>query len=250
MNPYLHLLAANKGRGFVKVAAEATADEATLYLYDVIVSSDLEAELFGGIAPETFAQALRGINASTIHLRINSPGGSVFAARAMEQALREHPARVVAHIDGYAASAATAVMMGADRIEAAPGAMLMIHKAWTFAMGNADDLVAQAALLEKVDGTLATSYASAAARRLGEAGAKADAFATAMAAETWYTAPEAVAAGLIDSVKEDAPAAQARAQAWDLSAYRNAPAAAPAAAAPNTAALLRSIAVREAALTV
>lgn len=70
--------------------------EATLYLYDVIVSDDY----WGGISAEKFVKELNALDAPTIHLRINSPGGEVFAARAIEAAIRNHPARIVAHVDG------------------------------------------------------------------------------------------------------------------------------------------------------
>ena len=78
------LLALNKGKGFFK--AETTQEEATLYLYDAIVSDSY----WGGVTPLDFAKSLSAITAPTIHLRINSPGGDVFAARAMAQAIKEH----------------------------------------------------------------------------------------------------------------------------------------------------------------
>ena len=226
MHPLNKLLARNKGRGAFRVEAKATADAATIYLYDAIVNSAEEAEWFGGVAPISFIEQLAGITAGTIHLRVNSPGGSVFAARAIEQALREHPAHIVAHIDGYAASAASFLVMAADDIIMAPGAMIMIHKAWTIAWGNADDLVAEAALLEKIDGTLVDTYA----RRTGDK-ASADQIRDWLAAETWFTADDALAAGLVDRIADangaaggqtDA-AASLQAPVWDLSAYRNPP---------------------------
>ena len=78
-----------------KAKAEESG-EATLYLYDVIVSDDY----WGGVAAEAFVKELNATAAPTIHLRINSPGGEVFAARAIEAAIRNHPARIVAHVDG------------------------------------------------------------------------------------------------------------------------------------------------------
>lgn len=198
-----------------------SADEAEIFLYDAIVSDELDAEWMGGVAPQSFVKELRGITAGTIHLRINSPGGSVFAARAIETALREHPAKVIAHIDGVAASAATFVAMAADEVVMAPGALFMIHKAWAVAMGNADDLMESAALLEKVDGTLVKTYAA----RTKQDEAKISDW---MAAETWFTADEAVEAGFADSIA----GTEAKA-AWDLSAYDHAPKAeAPAAPQP------------------
>ena len=92
-----------------KAKAEESG-EATLYLYDVIVSDDY----WGGISAEKFVKELNALDAPTIHLRINSPGGEVFAARAIEAAIRNHPARIVAHVDGYAASAAAFMAVACD----------------------------------------------------------------------------------------------------------------------------------------
>jgi hypothetical protein len=59
----------------------ASGKEATVYLYDAIVSSESVAEWWGGVAAETLAKEIRALNVDTIHLRINSPGGDVFAGR-------------------------------------------------------------------------------------------------------------------------------------------------------------------------
>lgn len=210
MNRFYQLLARNKGLGEFRAAV--SGDSATLYLYDAIVDSPADAEWFGGVDPQTFIGELKKITAKTIHLRVNSPGGSVFAARAIEQALREHPAEIIAHVDGYAASAASFLIMAADRIEMAQGAFLMIHKAWTIAYGNSDDLTSTADLLAKIDGTLIKTYAD----RSGTEAATVNQW---MAAETWFTADEALAAKLVDAIAEDAP----QARAWDFSAYEHAP---------------------------
>jgi ATP-dependent Clp protease protease subunit len=220
-NRLLQLLADNRatsGRRFeIKTAAESS-DEAEVFLYDAIVDTDAEAQWWGGVSAQAFVRELRGITASTIHLRINSPGGSVFAGRAMETALREHKARVVVHIDGLAASAATFVAMAGDEIVIAQGAMFMIHKAWTWTWGNADDLKATADLLDKIDGTLVQTYA----KRTGQAEQQVSDW---MAAETWFTAQEALDAGFVDRILEDEEAGDTAAEAstgkpaWNLSAF-------------------------------
>ncbi|KWW37893.1 ATP-dependent Clp protease proteolytic subunit [Cupriavidus metallidurans] len=194
------------------VLAKDGTDEAEVFLYDAIVSNEEEAAWWGGVAPESFVKALREIDASTIHLRINSPGGSVFAARAMEQALRDHKAKIIVHIDGLAASAATFIALAGDEIVMGKGALFMIHKAWTGMWGNADDLRAEADLLDKIDGTLADTYAE-------RTGADTKRIADWMSAETWFTADEAVEHGFADRVAET----EAKAKAWNLSAYANAP---------------------------
>lgn len=194
-----------------EIRAAADSDEAEIFLYDAIVSDELEAEWWGGVAPESFVKELRNITAKTIHLRINSPGGSVFAARAMEQALRDHSAKIVVHIDGLAASAATFIAMAGDEIIMSKGALFMIHNAWTGLWGNAEDLRKEADLLDKIDGTLADTYSE-------RTGKDKEAIAAWMTAETWFTADEAVEHGFADRVAET----EAKAS-WNLSAYANAP---------------------------
>lgn len=207
MKPLLKLLAENRGRG--QFRAESHGDDATLYLYDVIVSDDY----FGGVSAQKFVQTLNALDAQTIHLRINSPGGDVFAARAMEQAVREHSSRIVAHIDGYAASAASYLALSADEVVIADGGFYMIHKAWTFAFGNADDLIDTAALLEKIDESLINTYAK-------ETGQESERIMAWMADETWFNSAEAVEYGFADRVAEEAVTDQAD---WDFAAYEHAP---------------------------
>jgi ATP-dependent protease ClpP protease subunit len=210
-NRLLNLLKNNANRG------EFRAEANTIYLYDMIVSSQDEADFWGGVAADTFVKTLKGMTGD-VSLRINSPGGDVFGARAMAQAIREHDGKVTAHVDGYAASAASFLTSVADETVMGPGSMLMIHKAWSIAIGNANDMTATANLLDKIDGTIVETYQSAAAKR-GVEGAD---FAELMAAETWLTAQEAIDLGLADAVAEDGPKNKAK---WDLSAYENAPAA-------------------------
>lgn len=212
MKSLFDLLAANRGRGLFR--AEQSGDEATVYLYDSIVSDAMTAEFWGGVAPIPFIQELSALTAPVIHLRINSPGGDVFAARAMEQALREHPSKIVAHVDGYAASAASYLALAADEVVIAEGGFFMIHKAWTGVYGNADDLIERAALLNKIDDALVTTY-------VNETGNSPEQVAEWMAAETWFSADEAVKYGFADSVA--APPAKKFSANWDMSAYARAP---------------------------
>jgi ATP-dependent Clp protease protease subunit len=133
MRKLLNLFARNAKKG------EFKAEGNTIFVYDVIVASEADAEWFGGVAADTFAKALKGMSGD-VELRINSPGGDVFGAKAMAQAIRDYPGQVTAHVDGVAASAATFLTAVADKTIMAPGSLQMIHKAWTLAIGNSDDL--------------------------------------------------------------------------------------------------------------
>lgn len=203
-----------KARQF-SVVAKAESKDVEIFLYDHIVSSEEEAEWWGGIAPESFVKAVREVDpTATIHLRVNCPGGSVFAARAMEQALRDHKGTVIGYVDGIAASAATFILAGGcGKVVMGSGSMFMIHKAWTYSWGNANDLRKEADLLDKIDGTLAQTYSTKTGIELG-------AINDWMAAETWFTASEAKEHGFADEVSESSAKAAAD---WDLSAYDNAP---------------------------
>jgi ATP-dependent Clp protease protease subunit len=195
-----------------------SGEEATIYIYDAIVSDEATAQWWGGVSAEALVPQIRAIKGGIIHLRINSPGGDVFAAQAISHAIRETGAKVIAHIDGYAASAATVVATAADDVEMSEGGFYMIHKSWTFAIGNEDDLIKTAGLLKKVDGVAAQQYAA-------KSGADLQQILDWMLAETWFTAQEAVDAGLVNRV-----AASPKVEAsWDLSAYSKAPKVVPAA---------------------
>jgi ATP-dependent protease ClpP protease subunit len=208
------LLASNKKRPerLPQSKIVASDEETTIYIYDAIVSDEDTAYWWGGVSAEALVPEIRAIKSGIIHLRINSPGGDVFAAQTICQAIRDSGAKVIAHIDGYAASAATVIATAADEVEIADGGFYMIHNSWTWAMGNANDLTATAALLSKIDGSLAAQYAKKSGKDVEELKAQMD-------AETWFTAQEAVDAGLVDRVAEGKKAEAA----WDLSAYARAP---------------------------
>lgn len=194
---------------------EFKAEANTIWLYDVIVSDEIEAEWVGGVAPKPFIDALKSMT-GTVHIRINSPGGDVFGATAMAQAMREYPGNIVCHVDGIAASAASVLAISGSETVMAPGSLLMIHNSWTMAVGDRNDLMNTANLLEKVDGMLAEGYAK-------KSGKEASAFRKMMDAETWFTPAEALAAGLVNSVADTNATASA---SWDLSVFAKAPQAA------------------------
>jgi len=210
-----NLFTANAKKGSFR----ADASENVIELYDMICSSDAEAEWFGGVSLQGFSKALRGMNGTT-HLRINSPGGDVFAGVGMAQLMREYSAKagnkLVAHVDGYAASAASIVAIAADQVIMAPASMMMIHKAWTWGIGNSDDLLETANLLEKIDGQLADSYA-------GKGNKTAAEFLAMMSAESWLTPQEALDCGLCDELAPEADKSAKNSVAWDLSAFGHAP---------------------------
>lgn len=157
---------------------------------------DLYAEIdpFWGVSAQDFVADLRQLDAETIELHINSPGGSVYDGVAIMNALRQHTAKVVTVVDGLAASAAGFIAVGAsDELVMAENSELMIHEAWGVSVGSAADMRTAAEDLDRVSANIASIYAR-------KAGGTAEDWRTVMEAETWYSAAETVAAGLADRV--------------------------------------------------
>ena len=215
-SPLNKLLADNRGKGLFRVD-NVSQDEATVWLYDMIVSDSF----FEGISAIDFAKQMTAIDAKTIHLRIDSPGGEIFAAQAMAQIIREHAAHSIAHIDGHAASAASWVALAADEVVISPGGMIMIHNSQTISYGDARDLKDTAALLEKVDGILVATYVEA-------TGQDAQQITDWMDAETWFSAEEALLYKFADRIARNDDVALENAIQWNLTAWSKAPSKSPA----------------------
>jgi ATP-dependent Clp protease protease subunit len=210
MKKLFQMLRANAAEVRTPIQAKAEGDSATLYMYDVI-----DADY--GINAIEFAGALSGLDPNTtINLRINSPGGDVFEARAIATAIKGYAGKVVAHIDGLAASAATTIAAAADEVIIAEGSFYMIHNAWTLAMGDKNDFNQTAALLDKIDGAIAADYAA-------RTGKSVEDIAALMDAETWMTAQEAVDNKFADSMAPTPKAKNVTTKKWNLSAFDRAP---------------------------
>ena len=146
-----------------------------------------------GVDAATMVRDIRDLDADEIRLNINSGGGSVFDAVAILNALRQHPAKVVANVLGLAASAASFIACGVDETTMAANSTMMIHGGSGVAIGNAKDMHDMADLLDKLNANIASVYAA-------KAGGTTESWLETMLAETWYTADEAVEAGLADRV--------------------------------------------------
>lgn len=127
----------------------------------------------------------------TIELEINSYGGDVFAGIDLMNTLRAHKGEVIITITGIAASAASVICMGADKIRMYSNTQMMIHNAWTFARGNAKQLRKVADDLEVIGESVLASYT----HRLDAKTAK-----KLLDEETYLSAKKAIELGLADEI--------------------------------------------------
>lgn len=185
------------------IRAQATGAE--VLIYDEIGAY--------GVSAKGFLAELGALpDATPLALRLNSPGGSVFDAVAIYNALQRHSGTVTVWIDGIAASAASYIAMAGDEVVMPENAFLMIHDPAGMVMGTAIDMRAMAEALDKVKGSLLQGYAAKSGRPQEE-------IAPLMAAETWLDAQDALDLGFADRIAEPVRIA-AR---FDVGRFRNAP---------------------------
>jgi ATP-dependent protease ClpP protease subunit len=200
------------------------ASEKKWYSINNLAGGEADVMLYGeigwlGTTAEDFVGDLKQLQASQINLHLSSPGGGVFDGIAIMNALRSHPANVTVYVDSLAASIASVIAMAGDRIVVRQAAEFMIHEASGLCVGNASDLRELADLLDRQSDKIAGIYAA-------RAGGSVEDWRAAMAKETWYSAQEAVDAGLADEIDEpskqdqNAPDEMAVAASWDLSVFR------------------------------
>jgi len=137
--------------------------------------------------------ALGDVDAIT--LRVNSPGGDVFDGVAIHNSLKNHKAKVTAHVDGIAASAASFIVMAADKIVMPANSFLLIHGASGMSWGNADDMRAVADDLDRIDKSLTSTYVARAGSTTAKVKAlmKEDRLMDAAEAKDWGFADEVTA---------------------------------------------------------
>lgn len=198
-----------EGRPWYSIRNESTSTstKAKVYLYDAIGS-------WLGITAKDFVRELTDLDVDEIELHINSPGGSVYDGIAIRNALVQHDAKVTSIVDGLAASAASYIALAGDEVVMAPNSELMVHDASGVCLGWAEDMRKMAEDLDRISDNIASMYAD-------KAGGDAKAWRKVMLAETWYSADEAVAAGLADRVdgKQDADDPKDVEDRFDLSVF-------------------------------
>lgn len=166
--------------------------EAEILLYGVIGDDGYWDE----VTSKEFANELKEIeDAKTINVRVNSPGGDVFAGQAIYSMLKRCKSEVIGTVDGVAASIASLVLMACDKIIMPKNSMMMIHKPWTYTSGNANDLSKTIETLNKVEEAMLTAY-------VDKTGLPEDEIKSLLADETWLTAELAVAKGFADEIEE------------------------------------------------
>ena len=135
-----------------------------------------------------------------IELVINSGGGSVTEGMAMADLISSYPNETTTTGIGLVASIATVVLLAGKKVQMTENSFMMIHRPWSYSVGNSDELEATAELLDKMEEKLLDIYVNAVNKRKGEEMNLRKKIKKMMAAETWMTAEEAKDFGFIDEI--------------------------------------------------
>lgn len=206
---------------FWNITKNEEAKSADVVMYGTIGSD----EYWDDVCDKTIKEEIGNLgDVENINVHINSPGGSVFAAVAIANTLKNHKAKVTAFIDGLAASAATIITSACDVVKMPKNALFMIHNPLTWAYGNKQELEKTGILLDKVkDSILETYLAKAKGKTKEELSALMD-------EEKWFNAEEAKEYGFIDEIVDEVENLQnvnnlliVNSLAFDISKFKNFP---------------------------
>jgi ATP-dependent Clp protease protease subunit len=166
---------------------------------ELMLYGDISSSTWWGdeVTPKQFKTDLDKLgDISNLNIYINSGGGDVFAGQAIHSMLSRHTAYKTVYIDGLAASIASVIAMAGDKVVMPKNAMMMIHKAWTIAAGNADDFRKVADDMEKIEEGIVATYR-------GKTNLEASEIMELMTAETWLTAEDAISKGFADEIEQE-----------------------------------------------
>lgn len=179
---------------FFQLVHDNDSTNADLYIFGDICAYPWESQ--GEQSGVSIVRQLKELDVDEIKVHINSYGGDVAEGLAIYNVLREHKAQIVTICDGFACSAASVVFMAGDRRVMQPASLLMIHNAWTVAMGNAAQLRKTADDIETITQASVEAYKKVATISEEEIKALMD-------AETWILPKDAVEYGFATEIDDE-----------------------------------------------
>jgi ATP-dependent Clp endopeptidase proteolytic subunit ClpP len=192
----------NNKQSWYSISAKKTEQYADVYLYDEVGSY--------GVSAKEFVNDIKLLKGKDIYLHVNCVGGEVFDGMAIYNTLKKYKGKVVAYIEGIAASMGSIIPLAADEIIMSENSLYMIHNAWGGAMGEASDMRKTANLLDKLSSEIANIYSK-------KTGLPMSQLEEMMDEETWFNSEEALQYGFIDRVS-DAVMVAAK---YDMSKFKN-----------------------------
>lgn len=165
---------------------------------ELLIYGEISDMLLWGdeVVPKDIDNELKAMgDVSEIIVRINSPGGDVFAGVAIHAMLSRHKAKKTVYVDGIAASIASVIAMAGDEIIMANGSMFMVHNPMSIVFGNSNEFRSMADRLDTVRDAFMSIYTE-------KTGMTDKEIISLLDAETWMTADEAISMGFATKLEQ------------------------------------------------
>jgi ATP-dependent Clp endopeptidase proteolytic subunit ClpP len=214
---------ARKNQKFYEIVNQSDDSKSVdILMYGSIPSWDEDTYKMKNSA-ESFAKELKNLEKDydRINIHINSPGGSLYHAFPIFNAIRNSKKEIHTYNDGLAASAGGLLLLAGKKVHTAKNGILMIHNAMAWAYGNSDDFRETMKTLDTYDGIIAKLFAERTGMSEEDVKEKYLNY-----KDHWLDAEEALEAGFIDEIEEyeseDAPPSNITEMAFNevLNLYR------------------------------
>lgn len=168
---------------------------------EIVPSADAEFYRWFGIDCTCSRDVQRALADSggsrTVIVEVDSPGGAVTEGAAIYTELMNYPGELQIEITGLAASAASVIAQAKAKKDAkcriSPVALMMVHNVQMSADGDYRDMEKASEVLQVANRAVINAYRLSTGKTEEEIAALLD-------AETWFSAQEAVDAGLADEI--------------------------------------------------
>jgi ATP-dependent Clp protease protease subunit len=179
--------------------------EADIYIFGDITSWEW---FDSDISSYTLSKEIQELDPDieVINVHINSYGGEVAEGLAIYNMLRNHKAKVRTYCDGFACSIASVIFMAGEERIMSNASLLMVHNAWMYTAGNADQLRKQADDLDTITQASINAY-------MQNVNITEDKLKELLDAETWILPSEALEMGFATSIVGETATQKAAASA-------------------------------------
>ena len=186
-------------------ALETNGKEADIYIFGDITSWEwFESDVSSYTLSKEIQELPSDIEVINVH--INSYGGEVAEGLAIYNMLRNHPAKIRTYCDGFACSIASVIFMAGDERIMSNASLLMVHNAWMWTAGNAEELRKDADDLDKITQASIEAYKS-------RVNISEDEIKELLDNETWILPSEALEMGFATSIVGETVSEKAAASA-------------------------------------
>ncbi len=143
-----------QNKKWYEIKNQVSGEMAEILIYEPIGSGCFTE----GVEAKKFYNDLKNIEADTVKIRINSPGGSVFEGLAIYNILLGSSKKIITQVDGIAASIASIIYLAGQERIMAENSYLLMHNPTAIAFGDHKEMETVLGFLNKLADTMVDIY--------------------------------------------------------------------------------------------